>query len=504
MEKIFVYGTLMQGQRAHDLLKDAHYISRAILRDYRMFSLNSFPGIQLSKDASDSLKEREEKTEKTDLHIENMMTIDTPPCTGDYVIGELYEVDEETVKRLDEYEGEGTLYDRKLVTVDRYTDKYYEDCPFIFQKRHSAYAYVYKGDADNLKTIPYMWNTKSDDYVWYAAYGSNIDEERFLCYLEGGTLKANGRYYSGCDDKTRWIDEDIALYPGTVYSSNHSSSWNGKGVAFYDEKERMNLLKGTAFMKLYKIRRCQLEQIQDQEGNYDSWYGRTAAVGIHVDDVPVYTFTSRRKGSYSEPDIKYANLIKNAIAKECEKRDIRYGYGLDTWLMLMTRNPRYEELEEKERGGRHPYKLFCMKCLNTVDECHCNDADPFRYKCYTEIDNNMVDIVKAFNKKGYRTVACCEGNIYKSANRFSCNIYIAFNRKLPEEYKVVGIDPEYVRYNCGWKYKSFNTIYIEFKLNIKKSSDEEELKKELLKMKEMGLRALLRTAEEWPQVNDPV
>ncbi|MCR5672578.1 MAG: gamma-glutamylcyclotransferase, partial [Lachnospiraceae bacterium] len=228
--KVFVYGTLMSGQGANGRLAGAKLLGKAILRDYEMFSLGEFPGIG--------------------------------PCMGGSVVGELYEANEELIPDLDSYEGEDSLYNREMVKVYTYSDKYTDQCPSIFEEAHYAYAYIYKDKAENHDRQFFGWGTTEEDYVWYAAYGSNIDETRFLCYLEGGRFAVNGRTYTGCRDKSRWIGEDVALYPGTVYASNHSSSWNGKGVAFYDENETDNLIKGFTFMKLYKIRIGQVIDIQ--------------------------------------------------------------------------------------------------------------------------------------------------------------------------------------------------------------------------------------------------
>lgn len=46
---LFVYGTLMQGQPAHDLLKDAAYSRRYTLYDHTMVDLGAYPGIVQKK-----------------------------------------------------------------------------------------------------------------------------------------------------------------------------------------------------------------------------------------------------------------------------------------------------------------------------------------------------------------------------------------------------------------------------------------------------------------------
>ena len=42
--KLFTYGTLMKGQCRHHALKDAKYLGDAVLRDYCLLELGSYPG----------------------------------------------------------------------------------------------------------------------------------------------------------------------------------------------------------------------------------------------------------------------------------------------------------------------------------------------------------------------------------------------------------------------------------------------------------------------------
>ena len=113
----FVYGTLMKGERAEQLLDDATYVGRCQLHDYAMYHLGSYPGIQ--------------------------------PCDGEVVYGELYLICDETVEKLDEYEVEGTLYDRKTVTV-RMEDQ-----------SIAAEVYIYKKDVTGCPLMRRAWNDKT-------------------------------------------------------------------------------------------------------------------------------------------------------------------------------------------------------------------------------------------------------------------------------------------------------------------------------------------------------
>ena len=466
MQNLFVYGTLMKGQGAHERLNDATLIGNAILRDFELIDLGSFPGIR--------------------------------PRVGGSVVGELYEVDDELIKNIDMYEGEGTLYDREPVRVCIYDGKYSDEFPAVLEHSYRSYAYIYKEQSEHHEKLDCKWGTAGEDYVWYAAYGSNIDEDRFKCYIEGGKCSANGRTYEGCRDKSRWIGEDIALYPGTVYSSNNSSSWNGKGVAFYDENERRNFLKGNAFMRLYKIRRRQLEDIQRQEGKSPNWYGRVVAVGVHNDGIPVYTFTSEQKGIYSEPDLAYISLIRDATRRVCDQYDISVDCGLETALILMARNPRYEEKPLDKKKGQHPYRLLCLDCLNEEKNCTCKRDDPFRYRYYQEIDEEMFDAIRLFNKKGYYTHACCQGSVRNYQDKFVFNSYVAFDEYIDDDLPVIGIDPAFVKIKHRRKNKSFNAIYIGCDYKIGKTNADAQEEK-ARKVQEETRKAWLMTAKAWPE-----
>ena len=82
---VFVYGTLMKGLRYHDLLSSSEYVGNGILDGYAMVDIGSFPGI---------VKEENQK-----------------------VKGELYRINRDTLRSLDQLEGEGSLYIRANVMV---------------------------------------------------------------------------------------------------------------------------------------------------------------------------------------------------------------------------------------------------------------------------------------------------------------------------------------------------------------------------------------------------
>ena len=112
----FVYGTLMKGERAEHLLAEAVYMGRCQLQDYAMYHLGRYPGIK--------------------------------PYPGKRVYGELYLIRPEMVQMLDEYEEEGSLYDRKTVTV------------WLEGKPVQAQAYIYKKDIAGCPLMDRAWTDR--------------------------------------------------------------------------------------------------------------------------------------------------------------------------------------------------------------------------------------------------------------------------------------------------------------------------------------------------------
>ena len=83
---VFVYGTLMRGERAHSYLDKAEYSGEYLLRDHEMYDLGRYPAIV--------------------------------PAEGGVVYGEVYRIARDMLVDMDSYEGEGYLYNRKTVTVE--------------------------------------------------------------------------------------------------------------------------------------------------------------------------------------------------------------------------------------------------------------------------------------------------------------------------------------------------------------------------------------------------
>jgi hypothetical protein len=71
------------------------------------------------------------------------------------------------------------------------------------------------------------------DLVWYAAYGSNLDPDRFGCYLLGGCPPGATRTYPGTRDRSPALGTQPFVMPGGLVFAWRSPAWGG-AIAFYD------------------------------------------------------------------------------------------------------------------------------------------------------------------------------------------------------------------------------------------------------------------------------
>ncbi|AEH23209.1 AIG2 family protein [Thermodesulfobacterium geofontis OPF15] len=110
MPKLFVYGTLRKGECRHSTLADCKFLGYAKAKGFLLYNVSSFPGMVQGE--------------------------------GE-VIGEVYEIPESLLERLDLIEGVPELFKRELIEV------VLEDGTII-----SVYAYLYNKGVDNKLLIP--------------------------------------------------------------------------------------------------------------------------------------------------------------------------------------------------------------------------------------------------------------------------------------------------------------------------------------------------------------
>lgn len=142
------------------------------------------------------------------------------------------------------------------------------------------------------------------EYVWYAAYGSNLFSERLLTYLEGGRFGANTWNHPGARDSSPPLAERADFLPHQLVFARKSPAWNKGGVAFlHPRRDAAQQTLG----RLWKVTAQQFEDIVRQENRdpeltipWDTiadepvvgtgWYGRLLHLGTR-DELPVLTCT---------------------------------------------------------------------------------------------------------------------------------------------------------------------------------------------------------------------
>ena len=177
------------------------------------------------------------------------------------------------------------------------------------------------------------------EYVWYAAYGSNLHAARFLCYIRGLAPTENHKAHIGCRDRCDPAGDAAALCEHPVVYAGVKSSWGDGGVAFLDWEEEGS----ETVLRLWRVTREQFEDVCAMENglapgavaidfgrlcqhgtmvvSQQGWYGRAVYLG-DVEGDPVVTFTWRdRRDDLFAPSERYAGVIRNGLTELAGKSD---------------------------------------------------------------------------------------------------------------------------------------------------------------------------------------
>lgn len=279
MVRIFVYGTLMKGNRNHEAyLAGSRYLGEAQLMDYALYHLGSYPGIREEKDST--------------------------------VKGEVYEITRETLQRIHHLEGEGQLYSYREVSV-------WQQGTMLYPV--GTYVYLHEVEKKNkvaLKDQP--WVSK-EDLIWYVSYGSNMLLERFRFYLEGGSFRGIGRMQEECSDRRLPRRKKSVTIPFDMYYGGRSSSWEGKGVSFLDTTK-----PGKAYGVAYLVTKTQYQHILREEngGNEPdenfSWYGLQVRLK-EIEGIPAMTFTSKVVKGNNDAGPLYKSVLLEGLLENYPK-----------------------------------------------------------------------------------------------------------------------------------------------------------------------------------------
>lgn len=148
--------------------------------------------------------------------------------------------------------------------------------------------------------------SKSRAYVWYVGYGSNLCEERFLCYINGGKFKWGGSSAEGCTNKDLPKTNKQTQIPYRLFFAKSSSNWDNGGVAFINpnkDSDKSNWTLG----RMWKITCEQYEEVRRQEGK--SWYNHEIFLG-EEDGFPIRTITNKKDlAPYNQPSDGYLKTV---------------------------------------------------------------------------------------------------------------------------------------------------------------------------------------------------
>ena len=177
--------------------------------------------------------------------------------------------------------------------------------------------------------------SENQQYVWYASYGSNINTERFLCYIKGGQPEGSSQVEIGCKDSSLPVDESTFTIDRPLYFAKEAARWEAQGVAFIGLQEDK---ENRTYSKKYLITVEQFLDVVKQENNgidfeidlnevqrkgskvfqRYSWYGNILFLG-EEGGFPIYTFTAPwdiNDVEWIKPSHAYLKTIIKGLSKD--------------------------------------------------------------------------------------------------------------------------------------------------------------------------------------------
>jgi hypothetical protein len=83
--------------------------------------------------------------------------------------------------------------------------------------------------------------------LWYAAYGSTVNRDRFLEYIRGGVSRFSGVAYPGCRNRQDPIRDYALAINRELYFARFSDPWGG-GIAFVRPEPSQSRTLGRAYL----------------------------------------------------------------------------------------------------------------------------------------------------------------------------------------------------------------------------------------------------------------
>lgn len=165
--------------------------------------------------------------------------------------------------------------------------------------------------------------------VWYAAFGSNLSNDRFAIYLQGGTATGSVGSSPGARDATPPAQVETRFCANPLMFAGVADKWSGGGVAFLGCEPSDH---HTA-LRLHDIANEQFDDVVQQENRVDTplavdfdraisdgfvdvidrLYGRVLHLGQHADGKHIFTITSANPPEINAPHPTYIRTIANGL-----------------------------------------------------------------------------------------------------------------------------------------------------------------------------------------------
>ena len=182
------------------------------------------------------------------------------------------------------------------------------------------------------------------DLIWYVGYGSNLNIERFNCYIFGGTPKYTYKEHIGSRVKQEPVQQSVMKIPYELYFSKSAKTWENKAVAFIKSKKNTNV---ETFCIAYLVQKNQFVDIFLQENGINPfdenlnlnfsilfnkmgfmlppadknrWYGRIIYLGEHK-GIDAVTFTAKwddNEVTCAAPGSNYLKTIIEGLKNNLE------------------------------------------------------------------------------------------------------------------------------------------------------------------------------------------
>lgn len=178
---------------------------------------------------------------------------------------------------------------------------------------------------------------KSDDilkttHVWYASYGSNMNPERFYCYIQGGKPEGSTKTEKGCRDHTLPVEVRTLSLPYEAYFAHYADRWGGAPVFIDPNKGDKHsffvcyLVTMEQYLDVMAQENGLLEVeselsrlVNDQTALLKGLYGKMMNVGT-MDGFPIFTFTNPKRPEVESefpPAIPYLKTILKGLMNQC-------------------------------------------------------------------------------------------------------------------------------------------------------------------------------------------